>query len=536
MYAQVKKPKENKNRTVANSVAQKKNGEQSFRLAANHAEAKQAMTDNHFSQHKNPILKKVNSTGLPDTLKSGIENLSGYSMNDVIIHYNSSKPTQLQAHANAKGTDIHLVSEHEKHLSHEAWYLVQQIQGRVNPTMQMALQYKSKARQVQLDRISPTEIIQCRPIKVKNATTGKTRVYTSSGAQAGKLISFGHVKKDTILDVGGVDNVEQKKTNVSTDHGTKTTMWRIYNTNENWNKLHEPKGNLINQGADMWISDTQVEVAHQEARLGLKDVFDKIIADNGNDHSYTELEHRAFTDPEGFEMQRLYPGEDDEPALSKELLRQRIKENNMEGSCGYTAAALEESFAKNGKEEVKVQERQGAAIGIDTPGTIDLNKIPAMKRLIENAIPGTSIRVGIGCHEYTLEVLESGYAKILQSYVGLFSLGKSMTTAKVKAYGAPQETKELSRTVKLEDVAIEMEKLITLGEKQVNKKAFHTFTDLDGAGGLLSLPVKSTIKLTAYDRLSYGEARTLVLNNLNDLIKKAYWDDLMGVGVGKHWV
>ncbi|MBW1298397.1 DUF4157 domain-containing protein, partial [Aquimarina litoralis] len=45
---------------------------------------------------KNPIQRK-NNTGLPDTLKSGIENLSGYSMDDVKVYYNSSKPAQLQA-------------------------------------------------------------------------------------------------------------------------------------------------------------------------------------------------------------------------------------------------------------------------------------------------------------------------------------------------------------------------------------------------------------------------------------------------------
>lgn len=83
----------------------------------------------------NPIQRK-NNTGLPNNLKSGIENLSGYSMDDVKVHYNSSKPAQLQAHAYAQGTDIHLASGQEKHLPHETWHVVQQKQGRVKPTMQ----------------------------------------------------------------------------------------------------------------------------------------------------------------------------------------------------------------------------------------------------------------------------------------------------------------------------------------------------------------------------------------------------------------
>ena len=84
-----------------------------------------------------PVQRKENDTGLPDDLKSGIENLSGHSMDDVKVHYNSSQPAQLNAHAYAQGTDIHIASGQEKHLPHEAWHVVQQKQGRVKPTMQM---------------------------------------------------------------------------------------------------------------------------------------------------------------------------------------------------------------------------------------------------------------------------------------------------------------------------------------------------------------------------------------------------------------
>ncbi|MEL6556571.1 MAG: DUF4157 domain-containing protein [Bacteroidota bacterium] len=83
-----------------------------------------------------PLQRKANATGLPDQLKSGIENLSGYAMDDVNVHYNSAKPAQLDALAYAQGTDIHLGPGQEKHLPHEAWHVVQQKQGRVKPTMQ----------------------------------------------------------------------------------------------------------------------------------------------------------------------------------------------------------------------------------------------------------------------------------------------------------------------------------------------------------------------------------------------------------------
>lgn len=83
------------------------------------------------------LQRQPNNTGLPDNLKSGIENLSGYSMNDVKVHYNSSQPATLQAHAYAQGTDIHVAPGQEKHLPHEAWHVVQQKQGRVKATRQM---------------------------------------------------------------------------------------------------------------------------------------------------------------------------------------------------------------------------------------------------------------------------------------------------------------------------------------------------------------------------------------------------------------
>jgi hypothetical protein len=80
---------------------------------------------------------RVNNTGLPDQLKSGIESLSGVSMDHVRVHYNSAQPAQLNALAYAQGRDIHLAPGQERHLPHEAWHVVQQAQGRVKPTLQM---------------------------------------------------------------------------------------------------------------------------------------------------------------------------------------------------------------------------------------------------------------------------------------------------------------------------------------------------------------------------------------------------------------
>lgn len=150
---------ENKSQSIATAVSQKKSKNQATfqfvdnrpeaiaqrklqEMAKNNPQAKhaaqfQAIANNYDREQQQPIQKKENNTGLPDNLKIGMENLSGMSLNDVKVHYNSDKPAQLQAHAYAQGTDIHLGSGQEKHLPHEAWHVVQQKQGRVKPTMQM---------------------------------------------------------------------------------------------------------------------------------------------------------------------------------------------------------------------------------------------------------------------------------------------------------------------------------------------------------------------------------------------------------------
>jgi hypothetical protein len=76
-------------------------------------------------------------TGLPAELQSSLENLSGLSLADVRVHYNSPDPDQLGAFAFTQGKDIHIAPGQERHLPHEAWHVVQQAQGRVKPRKQM---------------------------------------------------------------------------------------------------------------------------------------------------------------------------------------------------------------------------------------------------------------------------------------------------------------------------------------------------------------------------------------------------------------
>ncbi len=75
---------------------------------------------------RGPDPAKKNQTGMPDNLKSGIESLSGTSMEDVGVHYNSAESAQLNASAFAQGSNIHVDAEQEKHLAHEASHVLQQ--------------------------------------------------------------------------------------------------------------------------------------------------------------------------------------------------------------------------------------------------------------------------------------------------------------------------------------------------------------------------------------------------------------------------
>lgn len=81
-------------------------------------------------------MKKENKTKLPDALKAGIKNLSGISMDDVIVHVNSAEPAQLKASAYTQDSDIHLSTVKEEDIPHESWHVVQQRQGKVQPVYQ----------------------------------------------------------------------------------------------------------------------------------------------------------------------------------------------------------------------------------------------------------------------------------------------------------------------------------------------------------------------------------------------------------------
>lgn len=68
---------------------------------------------------------------MPDNLKASIEYMSGISLADVRVEYNSDKPAQMGAYAYTQGNIIYIAPGQEKHLAHEVWHIVQQREGKV---------------------------------------------------------------------------------------------------------------------------------------------------------------------------------------------------------------------------------------------------------------------------------------------------------------------------------------------------------------------------------------------------------------------
>lgn len=71
-----------------------------------------------------------------ENLKMRFENMSGYAFDDVRIHYNSSKPAQVEAAAYTAGNEVYLGAGQERHLGHELGHVLQQKRGHIPLTIQ----------------------------------------------------------------------------------------------------------------------------------------------------------------------------------------------------------------------------------------------------------------------------------------------------------------------------------------------------------------------------------------------------------------
>lgn len=92
-----------------------------------------------------PAQKKENKTGMSDTVKEGMETSFNTDFSDVRVHAGSSKAPEVGALAYTQGSDIHFApgqfsqdsSAGKQLLGHELTHVVQQREGRVQPTTEV---------------------------------------------------------------------------------------------------------------------------------------------------------------------------------------------------------------------------------------------------------------------------------------------------------------------------------------------------------------------------------------------------------------
>lgn len=181
------------------------------------------------------------STGLPDNLRSGIESLSGLSMEGVKVHYNSAQPAQLNALAYAQGSQIHVAPGQEKHLPHEAWHVVQQKQGRVKPTVQrVGVQVNDDAG---LEREADLMGEKANAMQLKGGeSVAATAGAADSGAVVQRRLPPGETVETEIMLGGGTD-------------ATYTLLYRLMHTEVSQGRLLRARDNTPYQDATEAVND-----------------------------------------------------------------------------------------------------------------------------------------------------------------------------------------------------------------------------------------------------------------------------------------
>lgn len=110
------------------------------------AEKMQMKKGGHNTRQQKSNQVQENKTGIPDEIKANMENALGTDFSDVRIHPNSGKAAEVSALAYTQGSDVHFAPGQFKPestvgqqlLGHELAHVVQQRQGRVEPTGEVA--------------------------------------------------------------------------------------------------------------------------------------------------------------------------------------------------------------------------------------------------------------------------------------------------------------------------------------------------------------------------------------------------------------
>ncbi|WP_300355592.1 DUF4157 domain-containing protein [Fluviicola sp.] len=290
---------------------------------------------------------KENKTGLPDNLKSGVENLSGHSLDDVKVHYNSDKPSALQAHAYAQGTDIHVAPGQEKHLPHEAWHVVQQKQGRVQPTRQL-----KGTTNINDDSALEKEadVMGAKSLSATEVTEKKTLSNSKSQQETAQLVEWYHNKEtNRYFDIEHTGTSIKAKEVTLSKNGNRGTH----------NKKTAQTGKLIysyiNLGHDQLYVVLEHVKSHPEEGSGLGALLVNLMAMDALSKGATgAVVSKPATTQQGFYQRMGF-----DIAGAKEAVRQK-----------YIDAGREEDIP----EEITIQEAQTTPHDLFNNSSSSVNK------------------------------------------------------------------------------------------------------------------------------------------------------------------
>ena len=94
----------------------------------------------YYMEHRETAKRRTGDavrprTNVSEDLMARFEDMSGYSFDDVRIHYNSGRPARMGAAAYTTGVDVYLGAGQEKYLGHELGHVLQQKRKSVRPEL-----------------------------------------------------------------------------------------------------------------------------------------------------------------------------------------------------------------------------------------------------------------------------------------------------------------------------------------------------------------------------------------------------------------
>jgi hypothetical protein len=144
-----------------------------------------------YQEQINSGKEKKNNTGIPDNIKKGIEAISGISLDDVRVYYNSLKPEEIDAHAYAEGNNVYIASGQEEHLPHELWHIVQQKDGLVKATGKVKGKKVNEKENLEADANKKAKEVRGLPKENKETHSAPLRDLGSPSENIAQMVKLG---------------------------------------------------------------------------------------------------------------------------------------------------------------------------------------------------------------------------------------------------------------------------------------------------------------------------------------------------------